>query len=226
MSEEKPYQYVEHDRLTVEDNSSKPKITLHKLVTLALVAVLIPLLVFVITQQLSQPQYFSYTNLGKTSSHSAQASSMDTSSWKTYTNAENKYSIKYPSDQFVRLNCPNEGLDLTPRTASNTNTNENVLLPTCGRDGRFDIEVQAYDTSPQIPADGKDYSVKRSVITVAGIDSDRYIIKVKPECKGFCGPEWIEEVVLFSDKKYYVFYSTKENNQEIFDTMLSTFKFN
>src|SRR3989344_6103492 len=63
----------------------------------------------------------------------------ETADWKTYTNSASKYSVKYPAEGFVRLLCPGEELVLRTKTASDTKDDE--AFETCGRGGRFTIEV-------------------------------------------------------------------------------------
>ena len=154
-----------------------------------------------------------------------------TASWKEYDNNQYDYSLKYPGDQFVRMNCPNEGLDLVTKTTSNANTDESKVLETCGRDGRFDIEFQTYSTAPTLLTAGDGYDITHTQITVDGVIADDYIFNPTDKCQGQCHP-WTEEVhatqtvnSLTGEVRYYVFYLTKQNDQEIFNKILSTFRF-
>src|SRR3990167_8442319 len=67
----------------------------------------------------------------KPTSESASPTPVDeTADWKTYTNTASGYSVKYPSDIYVRLICPDEELVLRTRSASDTKDEE--TFETCG----------------------------------------------------------------------------------------------
>lgn len=151
------------------------------------------------------------------------SSSADTSNWKSYSIFEG-FSIKYPSDKFVRLICSGEGLILKVRTAEDT-TDEQTPV-SCGRDGLFPIEVQVSKTQPTISTTSENgYNVTKKTVSVGGVNGTAYIIDPTDKCLGQCHP-WTYEVTLSKDGNYYSFYLTKEEYMDIFNDMLSTFSFN
>lgn len=145
-----------------------------------------------------------------------------TSDWKTYTNPELGFSIKYPSEDFIRLGCPDEGLVLEKRTPDNAHRDEEPL-ETCGRDSLFDIEVQKRDSNPNYKEDNN-YSVKSENMNFNGKSVIKYTIAVKSTCYGFCGFEWRQEVIIPNDGSFYILYLTNKDYVNQFDQMLSTFK--
>ncbi len=161
-------------------------------------------------------------NLQPSFSPSQPAQNDETASWKLYSNIEKGYSIKYPSDQFVRLVCPKEELVLQKRTASNENVDEKPL-ETCARDGRYAIEVQTYATPPAEHISSRDFTTTKDTITVAGQEASRYISTLAATCVGICSPEWSEEVRLMTNDKTYTFHLGAKDLSPLFEKMLSTF---
>ncbi len=144
-----------------------------------------------------------------------------TSNWKTYTNNELGFSIKYPQEQFIRLACPDEGLVLQTRTASNEDNDEKPL-GTCARDGRFDIEVQAYDKANPEPETSNEYSVEKESIKIGDKTAYKYIMKATPQCNGIC-KDFVYEIRLSANGKNYGFYIDQEKNEPTLLKMLTTF---
>lgn len=147
-----------------------------------------------------------------------------TANWKTYENKEKGYMIKYPSEAFIHLLCPNEELDLEKRIAGNQDSDEKPL-ETCGRDGRFDIEVHSLPTPPTAPITDKDWIVAKEQITVATLPADKYIITPSASCFGICAPEWQEEIYINKNGKYFGLYLSNKDFLTDFENMLTTFKF-
>lgn len=146
-----------------------------------------------------------------------------TANWKTYTNPKFGYSVKYPSDKLIRMNCPDEELDLVPLTANNKNTDESKVLETCGRDGRFTFQTNTVDLKPA-PATIPDYSVKQTKVTVNG--KEVVVIEVtlvNPQE----GPAeaWYKEAYLNHGSKTTIFSVSNQNSIDLFEQILPTFKF-
>lgn len=159
----------------------------------------------------------------------------ETENWKTYTNSKDGFSIRYPKEGFVRLICPDEELVLdddkqyTPEVVQKGELSREV----CGRGGRFDIEVQTYNHSDDlketgetgIPQASKDYMVEEEIVIVGDIQGKRYTVTPTESCEGICAPESRMEVYLTKGDTSYTFYLWNKEYLEIFNKMLTTFKF-
>jgi hypothetical protein len=146
-----------------------------------------------------------------------------TLNWKLYENQSLGFSIKYPSDKLFRYNCPDEGLVLVKRTADLGPADE-MGLTTCGRDGRFPIEVQLMTTPVQEPVTSHDYTVLTDSIMIANLNAKRFTVTMNPNCQGMCTTTWAQEIFLNTQGKYYGFFLTDQTLQTIFNQMLTTFK--
>ncbi|MBI2641144.1 hypothetical protein HYW87_00935 [Candidatus Roizmanbacteria bacterium] len=193
-----------------------------------IVAVLSSLITYLFLQSKYAPQTITST-IPPTHYESSQPYPKDdntdeTANWKTYENIENGYSIKYPSSQLARLICPDEELILQKRVPGNEQIDEKPL-PTCGRDARFDIEVQTYSILPEELSTNKDYIISKEAVTIANKTADKYIVVPSSTCYGMCSPEWREEIRLVANGKTYTFHLWNKDLSGTFDQILSTFKF-
>lgn len=146
-----------------------------------------------------------------------------TANWKTYTNSENGYTIKYPNDLFVRLVCPKEELDLTLRNPNDKR--EEIQADSCGRDVRYTVEMHTYAKRPEEPQSDKDYHIDKEEITIGGIKADKYVYTLIN--RGTTAPfsSWFESVLVTRGDKSYGIYLGNIKLQDTFDQILSTFKF-
>lgn len=145
---------------------------------------------------------------------------------ETYLNTENGYSISYSKDKVIRLLCPNEELILVKKGLINDDR-EDKPLTTCARDGMFDIEIKTYNYAIQdssMPST-KDYKVQNEDLIISGQKAKKTIIEVTPECMGFCGPVWREDIVIFKGNKTYTFHLTNKELLPVFNEVLNTLKF-
>jgi hypothetical protein len=144
---------------------------------------------------------------------------IDTSTWKIYTNTEQKYTVKYPSDEFVRLLCPDEGFLLNPRGSEKRET---IDMATCARDGSYTIEIISNNSLPE-PEESEYYSVAQETVVVDGISATKYILTKSDIESPF--PDWQSKIyVLKNGKKYIIQLSSKEY-VDIFNQIVSTFTF-
>ncbi len=144
-----------------------------------------------------------------------------TKNWKLYTNSESGYSVKYPSDLYVRLICPGEELVLRIRTAKDTKDEE--TFETCGRGGRFEIEVVTADSFTEPTTD--DYvSVTKEEILVAGQTARKYISTKKPGAEGPI-PDFSEDIYFDKDGKKHLIHFGKSVSDDIKNKILASFKF-
>lgn len=148
---------------------------------------------------------------------------VDTSSWTTYTSTQSAFTVKYPSQNFVRLVCPDEDLVLKTRQSSDTKDIE--IFETCGRDGRFTIEAFAA-TSLTEPTVGTSngYSISKEDTTVAGVSARKYTTVRNSDAQG-PGPDWSEDIYFDHGGKKYMIHFDKAVTDEIKTKILSTFKF-
>lgn len=147
---------------------------------------------------------------------------LDTTSWNTYTNPTEKYMIKYPKGVFTRLNCPNEQLDLMQQDATKK---EELDMPTCGRDGRYTIEVTTRTQAPYVPKTDEHLLVKEETVMIDGDTATKYTVTVIKPYEGPSPASWYQEVMFTSKGKYYDFYLGKQEYEKQFSDMLTTFKF-
>src|SRR3989338_809535 len=129
-----------------------------------------------------------------------------TADWKTYTNTASKYSVKYPSDMFVRLICPDE-----------------ETFETCGRGGRFTIEVVTAESFTEPVTD--DYvEVTKSNITIDGVAARDYISVKKPKAEGPI-PDWSEDIYFEKAGIKHLIHFDRGVSEDIKTNFLSSFKF-
>lgn len=150
------------------------------------------------------------------SSKPESATSADTSKWKTYTNTEYGFSLKYPngwttredlsyvkSDYIIWFNAPDK-----PNGAMLVSVYDN-------KDGKYSIDTIHSDNSD------KNISNHRIPITIDGIEGKR-----DREVPGLCG---YDSVFVNKNAKIYEIslFCGDTNNKylSIFDQSLSTFKF-
>ena len=124
--------------------------------------------------------------------------------WKTYNDNENGYSIQYPPDKYIRLICPGEGFALNLKNNFEVGTLDPVLMPSCARDGRWEIEISVYGSDKATePKSDSNYSIAKDAININGVPAIKYthtLIQQEP------GPyvSWYITVMM---NKFYYFYS-------------------
>lgn len=144
-----------------------------------------------------------------------------TANWKLYTNSASGYSIKYPSENYVRLICPDEELVLKTKTAQDTK--DEISMETCGRGGRFEIEVVSASSFTE-PTTDEFVSVTKEEITVAGVTARKYISTKKPAAEGPV-PDYSEDIYLDNGGKKHLIHFGSTVSDDIKNKILSTFKF-
>ncbi len=144
----------------------------------------------------------------------------ETADWKTYTNTASKYSVKYPSEGFVRLICPGEELVLRTRQASDTKDEE--TFETCGRGGRFTIEVVTAASFTE-PVTDEYVEVTKEDITVAGVTAREYISVKKPAAEGPI-PDYSNDIYFELGGKKHLIHFDKGVPEDIKTNLLKSFK--
>jgi len=209
--EESPVQ----DQLTeIQNRSAKPRLktVLFSLLGLALAGGL----VFAGTQiSKSSRLPLKSQNLTPTPILIASPTPDPTADWKTYTNEEYGYSVKYPTDNYVRQICPGGELILSLRQAD---VGDSIQSDTCdvGEDMVFAINTQKEIVEP--PQSSQSRTVDSKEILVGGIKVRQYKIVDKMPPYTFTN-FW---AVLSNKGRNYKFTSPDES---LFDQILSTFKF-
>lgn len=152
--------------------------------------------------------------------------SAETASWKTYTNTEVGFSIKYPNDILVQLVCPYEeskNFYLAKREGwdSAEFKKENVInMQTCGRGGKYFLEIKVQDRQAVKPKADK---LVTEDILVGGKNAKKYIVTIKPE--GSLLEYWFAEIQVFYNNKTYILSYDDKNDEETINQILSTFRF-
>lgn len=144
-----------------------------------------------------------------------------TTGWKTYMNSKSGYSVNYPSDLYVRLICPDEELLLRTRNASDTKDEES--FETCGRGGRFTIEVVTADSFTE-PATDDYVSVTKSETEVGGISAREYISVKKPAAEGPI-PDYSNDIYVDHKGKHHLIHFDKGVSDEVKTNFLKSFRF-
>ena len=144
----------------------------------------------------------------------------ETADWKTYTNTGSKYSVKYPSEKFVRLICPGE--ELVIRTRGLSDTKDEETFETCGRGGRFTIEVVTAGSFTE-PVEDEYINVTKEEITIAGVTARKYISIKKPSAEGPI-PDWSEDIYFEKSGKKHLIHFDRGVTDDIKTNFLSSFK--
>ena len=207
-------------------NSSSLKSKWPLLVILLLVLVLLPLGGYFLINEGSKNKPSPTVSPTPTQTVSLTASPTptqadETADWKTYTNTASGYSVKYPDDLYVRLICPDEELTLRTRQASDTKDEE--TFETCGRGGRFTIEVVTAASLTE-PSTDEFVEVTKEDIAIAGVPARKYISTRKPTAEGPI-PDWSEDIYFEKGGKKHLIHFDKGVSDDIKTKFLSTFKF-
>lgn len=144
--------------------------------------------------------------------------------WKTYTNPENEYSIKFPNDTFVQLVCPEPGeeLDLELRK---TETRDVINADSCGRDTPFDVEIKTHPVNYQLPTSNQYVTVIEKDISVNGMPAKEFTSKLTDKYQAPTNSSNFESVFIVNNNKMYELYLGPLSLKPTFNTILSTLKF-
>ncbi len=175
------------------------------------------------TEQSSTPTTVTSTQTPTpTASASATPTVDPTASWTLYTNTTSGYSVKYPSESFVRRLCPDEELLLQIRTP--TSKDDTKVAATCGRGGRFDVEVVTLKEPKEEPKTDETFTVTKSTVLVGGVSGRKYVSVLNPGVDCPC-PAWATEVYVdYAGKTYLLAFGSKDK-ATLYDQILATFKF-
>jgi hypothetical protein len=158
---------------------------------------------------------------------SDQTSSVDTSSWKTYTNTKYDFIIKYPQSLYTRVICPapeENNLYLTVK-----NGQDEIVANSCVRDSTYPFELTVSNIKNTNPKTDQYHQVTQKSITVYGVKTQEFISQ---RTENAAGPAWEITVTVQKGSNYYNFYisesiniSSIEKGETMFNEILSTFKF-
>lgn len=150
--------------------------------------------------------------------------SEETANWKTYTNNQLHYSIKYPNDQFI--NCGKDDFLLYKGREATRGCPQGEEIPaftisTHGGSG-YSLETSQY---PEC------YSVKKETINVGGLPATKYSNQIIDDPSSKCSNTVVSYAksnvtILLNHGTDLLIYSFYENaDKDIKNKMLSTFKF-
>jgi hypothetical protein len=143
-----------------------------------------------------------------------------TANWEIYSNGE--YSIKFPKSDFIRLICPNEEL-----TATNRGTDKRISpidATSCERGGRYELETKTDTLIQTEPEETKYYNIVKKDIRIDGILGKLYVYTFT-EIEEGPYPKWFAIARVNRNNKTYEVYFANKNKSDLFDQILSTFKF-
>lgn len=149
-------------------------------------------------------------------------SSGDTSTWKTYTDPENNYSIGYPDYIYKSKSCIGEELLLI-----DVNSELSTTLSACNRDWPYELEIRVSDKPFSEEISNQYYSVTQKVIT---LDQNPATMYTATQIKEY-GPDspqgllWYIKVHFAQNNKYYEIFFKDHENLNVFNQVLSTIKF-
>lgn len=146
-----------------------------------------------------------------------------TADWETYVNTENGYSIKFPSESYIRLMCEGEELTVSVRTASDDRKSPVGPLP-CNRGSKFDIEAKTYLTIQSEPQEDQYYKIEKKNLLMGGIEGKLYIYTFTNIEEGPY-PKWYAIARVNKKNKTYEVYFGNKEKLDLFNQILSTFKF-
>jgi hypothetical protein len=150
----------------------------------------------------------------------------ETAGWKVYENSVYGYFLKYPTEKYVRLVCPGDEQDnfyliLKEDIVADTDV---VNMSSCDRDSHYTMEINQSE-QPLIPPTSNEWvDVSSENITINGFSGNRYtsVKTVVPSPY----PDWSTQVLFTRNGINYSIFVSNKNSEEIFNQILSTFKFN
>lgn len=145
-----------------------------------------------------------------------------TADWETYTNSENGYSIKFPKTDYIRFVCPNEELTATKRGADNQTSP--VMVTSCARDSRYDLETKTYISIQKEPEETKYYDIVKKDVQMGGVLGKLYI-HTFTNIEDGPYPKWFAIALVNKNNKTYEIYFSDKEKLDLFNQILSTFKF-
>lgn len=144
-----------------------------------------------------------------------------TANWKTYKNEKYGYSIKYLSGpEFQQIECDN---NFVFNIKGDSSYNE----ASCGpRDAYFSIEIHGKEGDPfsqeEYPSDTPSIKVISEDITIGEITGKKFtLIRIKPAPV----PEKTYQIIFYRNGVKYTIFFIAFDHEEIFNSMISTFKF-
>lgn len=144
-----------------------------------------------------------------------------TAAWKTFTSSRKDYQIKYPSDSFVRLVCPNEELTLIAR---GNQTDETRTMTDCSREGQYTVEIITNPQNSTPPQSTNYFTVTEDPVTVGGLATKKYISHLTGVAP-WPAPIFSEDVLVNHGGAHYWLHLEDESLAPTFDIMLKTFTF-
>lgn len=143
-----------------------------------------------------------------------------TANWKTYTNPEKGYSLKYSKEIFARKLCPGEELLLQLR--ANGVDDDTKEAETCARDSAFDFESVTTTSSKAEPKTTGIFKVTQTEMDVVGLRVRKYITTHNDPDS--VAPPWKAEAYIDYGSKKYQFSFTIKDKEEVFNQIISTFR--
>lgn len=155
-----------------------------------------------------------------------------TPGWETYANTKDGYEIKYPRENFVRVTCPNRELLLERRDMmgsdnrlKDTIDGTSQITDQCSEENVYTIETKTSPISQAvIPQTDENYQVTKEEINIPGTKAAKYLVDlIKAPARPYIG--WHEVIWIEHNDKIILITLIDQGLQNIFDQMLSTFKF-
>lgn len=146
-----------------------------------------------------------------------------TEQWEVYDNEENGYTIKFPSESYIRLACEDEELTATVRLETDTRQSP-IEMGSCNRGGKYELETKTYSSIQPEPEESKYYLVEKREVLIDGNKGNLYIHTFTNIEDGPYAKWYVLARINKDNKTYEVSFSDKQN-LDLFNQILSTFKF-
>jgi len=146
-----------------------------------------------------------------------------TANWKTYTNDEFKFSLKYPNSWDIKMLGSNNSktLIIAPQDII-------AKLPDGGFGGGsfLTLSINFYDQPQSIPKSDKSWLIGQvSSTTIDYKPAQRYTAQVLQDFPGFAKGDLVDTVIVKNNDLYFKIDFMKKEYKTIFNQILSTFKF-
>jgi hypothetical protein len=152
-----------------------------------------------------------------------------TANWGTYTDKTYGLSFKFPSGYFV-YKCPSDNSGATTVLLLSTSVYKPNQKIDCGFTDSSDLSMLIEKTLPSTnPADQQEnqriYLIQNEAVNIGGVNTNLITYSLKPEVSPDGYTPWFTELNFEKNGEYYTITLKDKEFLNIFNQILSTFKF-